>query len=271
MVRSSDTSVQDGKDLLQRLIRSQGYLLESGMEWCLYGKRNGYARPIDRVERNLVKSLEDRGHLVPRPTGGLEPLAFKLENSGRFTDHRPPRQEEGHLPEINDAESPLAWLRSRKDKAGRPLISVEQFMAGERLRSDYERSCLERRVTASWDLPSGRAGGNSAADLTDAALTARRNLNEALDEAGPELASILVQVCCLAAGIGRPSVSSICRSAAARRSWASPSRHWRATMGILSSKTVTGAIPRSVIGRLATIARRFRLRRSPEERSAPPP
>jgi hypothetical protein len=76
-------------------------------------------------------------------------------------------------------------------------------MAGERLRSDYERSFLERRVTASWDLPvtTGRSGGNGGAELTDAALTARQHLNDALAEAGPELASILVQACCLAAEI----------------------------------------------------------------------
>ncbi len=193
---------QESKNLLQRLIQAQGYLLRSGLEWCLYSKRNGYARPVDRIPQALVKRLHDRGHLVPRPAGGLEPLGFNLARSGLLTSHRPPRPaEESQHPEINDAESPLAWLRSRKDKAGRPLISLEQFMAGERLRSDYERSCLERRVTASWDLPAGRSGGNTGADLSDAALTARQNFNDALDEAGPELASILVQVCCLSAGI----------------------------------------------------------------------
>jgi hypothetical protein len=125
-----------------------------------------------------------KGYLVARAAGGLEALSVRLENSGRFTDYRQPRpDEEGRQPTINDAESPLAWLRSRKDKSGRPLISVEQFMAGERLRSDYERSCLERRVTASWELPTGRGRGNSGADLTDAALTARQNFNDALDEA----------------------------------------------------------------------------------------
>ena len=195
------TETGDGNELLRRLVRSQGYLLESGTEWCLYTRTNNYARPVDRLAWQQVKALLDKGHLVARLAGGLEPLGVKLEKSGRFTDHRPPRLEEARVPQINDAESPLAWLRSRKDKAGRPLISVEQFMAGERLRGDYERACLERRVTAAWDLPAGRKGGNSAADLTDAALTARQNLNDALDDVGPELASILIQVCCLAAGI----------------------------------------------------------------------
>ncbi|MGH6906744.1 MAG: DUF6456 domain-containing protein, partial [Aestuariivirga sp.] len=187
------------------LIQSHGHLLESGTEWCLYSKRNNYARPVDRVERALVKTLRDQGHLVARLAGGLEPLMSAMAKSGRFTDHRPtrPAGQEGADVEINDAESPLSWLRSRKDKTGRPLISVEQFMAGERLRGDYERSCMERRITASWDLPASAkgSGGNRAADLSDSALTARQHVNDALDEAGPELASILVQVCCLSAGI----------------------------------------------------------------------
>jgi hypothetical protein len=94
-------------------------------------------------------------------------------------------------------------LRSRKEKSGRPLISAEQFMAGEKLRADYERSCMERRITAAWDATASasRSDGNGAADFSDAAMTARQNVNDALEQVGPELASILIQVCCLAAGI----------------------------------------------------------------------
>ena len=200
----NNSPASQSKSLLQRLVQCHGYLLQSGAEWCLFSRRNRYARPVDRVAAALVRILHDQGHLRERPAGGLEPLQSAMGRSHRLTDHRPSRpQEEGHAKlVINDAESPLAWLRSRKDKAGRALISVEQFMAGERLRADYERSCLERRVTASWDLPqtSGR-NGSGVADLSDAALTARGAMQDALDETGPELASILVQVCCLSAGI----------------------------------------------------------------------
>jgi hypothetical protein len=37
----------------------------------------------------------------------------------------------------NETESPLGWLRSRKDRNGRPLITDAQYVAGERLRADY--------------------------------------------------------------------------------------------------------------------------------------
>jgi hypothetical protein len=36
---------------------------------------------------------------------------------------------------VNEAESPLGWLRSRKDRNGRKLIEDHQFDAGERLRA----------------------------------------------------------------------------------------------------------------------------------------
>ena len=59
---------------------------------------------------------------------------------------------------VNDAESPLGWLKSRKDRNGQPLISDPQFEAGERLRADYWFARLSPRVTANWSAlaPSGR-------------------------------------------------------------------------------------------------------------------
>ena len=105
-------------------------------------------------------------------------------------------------PAFNDAESPLSWLRTRKDKAGRPLISDVQYLAGERLRMDFERAMLARRITTNWDMAgAGGRGGNAAAELSDGAIAARQRYMTALDAVGPELGGILAQVCCLSAGI----------------------------------------------------------------------
>jgi hypothetical protein len=38
---------------------------------------------------------------------------------------------------LNEGESPLGWLKSRKDRNGNPLISEPQYEAGERLRADH--------------------------------------------------------------------------------------------------------------------------------------
>ena len=124
----------------------------------------------------------------------------------QVSDRRPPRPAETGAsaggPVFNDAESPLAWLRSRRDKAGRPLISSEQYLAGEKLRTDFERAMLQRRVTQNWDMAAaGGSGGNAAAGMSDGAIAARQRFHAAVAAVGPELSSILVQVCCLSAGI----------------------------------------------------------------------
>ncbi len=105
-------------------------------------------------------------------------------------------------PGFNDAESPLTWLRTRRNRKGEPLISDAQYLAGERLRMDFERAMLARRMTTNWDMAgSGGRGGNASADLSDGAIAARQRYMAALAAVGPELASILAQVCCLAAGL----------------------------------------------------------------------
>lgn len=124
-----------------------------------------------------------------------------------LTGHRPPRpRDEGGpngQPARNDAESPLAWLRARRGRTGEALISDSQFMAGEKLRRDFERAHFQGRVTTSWDLSAtaGRSAGNAVAELSDGALAARERYHRAIAAVGPELAGILVPVCCLAAGL----------------------------------------------------------------------
>ena len=131
--------------------------------------------------------------MTPKPTS-----ATRL---GRRRDAVPAAR-----PGIDADESPLAWLRRRKDKDGRPMISATQFEAGERLRADYTFGQLMPSVTARWS-PVGagdgrpRSAGNSAADLTDNALAARERVRRALDAVGPELAGILVDVCCYLKGL----------------------------------------------------------------------
>ena len=51
---------------------------------------------------------------------------------------------------VNPAESPLAWLRRRKDRDGEAMISQAQFDAGERLRADFWFAQMTPRVTMNW-------------------------------------------------------------------------------------------------------------------------
>lgn len=125
-------------------------------------------------------------------------------------------------PRFNDAESPLTWLRARRGKDGKPLLSEVQYIAGERLRFDFERAMLSRRITTNWDMAgAGGRSGNVAEELSDEVLAARQRYHAALDAVGPELGAMLAQVCCLSAGIEQ-----------AERLLALPARSGRAVLGL---------------------------------------
>ena len=109
---------------------------------------------------------------------------------------------------VNDSESPLAWLRRRKDRDGEALISQTQFDAGERLRADFWFAQMTPRVTVNWSsaTPSqrGRRAGmayRTDADMIDNVAAARERVRRALAAVGPELAGVLVDVCCHLKGL----------------------------------------------------------------------
>lgn len=98
---------------------------------------------------------------------------------------------------VNLGESPLGWLLARGH------VSLRQYEAGERLRADWERSCLDPRVTMSWDgAPVARVGGASAGiDLSLAQIDARRRFHTATEAAGAGLSDILWRVVCAGEGM----------------------------------------------------------------------
>lgn len=108
---------------------------------------------------------------------------------------------------VNECESPLGWLRNRKDRrTGKPLISQHQFDAGERLRQDYFKAQMSARVTADWSCAlsggrSRRTSGDDRVDLTDAAIAAKSRFYKALGGVGEELSEVLVWVCCEGKGL----------------------------------------------------------------------
>ena len=105
---------------------------------------------------------------------------------------------------INDAESPLAWLRRRKDHKGAAMLDEYQFDAGERLRRDYTFAALGPRVTADWS-GTGAArqsrSGSPACNQRDDVMAAKERVHRAISAAGPELGRMLFDVCCLLKGI----------------------------------------------------------------------
>jgi hypothetical protein len=99
-----------------------------------------------------------------------------------------------------DAVGSLAWLHSRRDKHGQPLISAEQLAAGERLAADLWRARLTPRVTSVWtgvpgDGSARRSAPGVGVDIADAVIAAKARVERALKAVGPELAGPLIDVC----------------------------------------------------------------------------
>ncbi|MFA7306508.1 MAG: DUF6456 domain-containing protein [Hyphomicrobium sp.] len=113
---------------------------------------------------------------------------------------------EHQAPERDLKESPLAWLARRKDKDGRPMLSDEEFDAGERLRADFWFAQMTPRVTANWSMLLGGGGGSRGApdlgpDVRDSIIAARERVRRALASVGPDLAGVLIDVCCHLKGL----------------------------------------------------------------------
>jgi hypothetical protein len=107
---------------------------------------------------------------------------------------------------VNEAESPLGWLKSRKGRNGNPLITDCQFQAGERLRADYWFAQLSQRVTANWSAlaPTDRcrrSAPSDAASLRDDVIAAKERVRYALEAVGPELSGVLIDICCELKGL----------------------------------------------------------------------
>lgn len=99
---------------------------------------------------------------------------------------------------INIGESPLLWLHARGH------LSERLYLAGERLRQDWERAGMGARVTMRWDSapPSqGRRAAPEAASAGDGQIAAKARMHAALDHAGPGLKDILWRVACAGEGL----------------------------------------------------------------------
>lgn len=123
-----------------------------------------------------------------------------------FSSRRNARSETGAG--VNDDESPLSWLRRRRDRSGAAMISQAQFEAGERLRADFWFAQMTPRTTTNWSAMSptkrGRRYGSSrasASDMVDSASAAAERVRKALAAVGPELSGVLVDVCCHLKGL----------------------------------------------------------------------
>lgn len=100
---------------------------------------------------------------------------------------------------VHVGESPLLWLHTRG------YLDDRHYLAGDRLREDWEVAGLGPRVTMGWDVvpPPGRKARSVPCTTEPRArqLSAKRRFDEALGHAGPGLCDILWRVACAGEGL----------------------------------------------------------------------
>ncbi|XSG81230.1 MAG: DUF6456 domain-containing protein [Methyloligella sp. ZOD6] len=208
----------DAARLLRRLRDDGAVLARSGQTLCLtMPGRDGSRRQTVGIElvqfcvtQDWLQPRGDRLHLTDAGQAWLRRLDAGDDPYRRQHQIRKIGEAEiGGVRRpvlVNEGESPLGWLKSRKDRNGRPLISPAQYEAGERLRSDYTFAHLTPRTTSNWGALAPTAGGrrgppSDVAGLRDDVLAAKGRVAKALDAVGPELAGVLIDVCCELKGL----------------------------------------------------------------------
>ncbi|WP_420408872.1 DUF6456 domain-containing protein [Hoeflea sp.] len=149
---------------------------------------------------------------------------------------------------VNDLESPLAALARLRGRDGNAFLAPDLVEAGERLRADFTRGNMMPSIGQSWEpVRADRSGRHSpgANELSDAALSARCRVEDAIAALGPDLSGVALDACCFLKGL-----SLIERE-----------RQWPARSAKLMLRTA-----------LAALARHYAApRRKPVTRRAPPP
>lgn len=135
----------------------------------------------------------------------LKRLMSRSDPGGMARAEEPAPAEEDNRGADTRGDSPLDWLRRRRDTCGRALISAVEFSAGERLRRDFALGQLSARTTMSWSPVrggGGRAWRDGELTMSEAASLARERFRAALTAVGPDFASVLYDVCCAEIGLG---------------------------------------------------------------------
>jgi hypothetical protein len=204
--------LREGRRVLRKLADSKSRLVQrDDSSWTVVQRGDPQSGRI-RTSPGFASAFCDRGWLEPHP--GSE-AALVLSGAGRCwvadelgsdafaAQHRQlrvrlTRDEAGEETTVldNEAESPLAWLRSRG------TIDEAQLEGGERLRRDYTIARMEPRMCVDLSAPVVLGNGpGSAALMPDAVLAAKQRFAKAMSAVGPGLSDMLFDVCCALRGL----------------------------------------------------------------------
>ena len=165
----------------------------------LMQRRGGASLGAGMVRRELILAGVARG-LIERTKAGY--VARHRPGDAPDEDAREApavgSRSEPAAAQVNERESPLAWLRRRKAGDGEPFMPDDAFLAGERFRADVTRACLMPNVTTNWsrvESPSGQPGPRDPASASDAAVAARQRVRAVYRLLGRDMADFLMDVC----------------------------------------------------------------------------
>ena len=214
---------REARILIQKIVKKKAWLenrtetLSQKAKWVLVNARTKQSSKCQVFNTEIVEAMVRQGWLCLDPTGALVLTArqnakSRESNKGFIQQHQLQtekmiKDDEGRVvfASINQAENPLGWMKARKDKFGKPLIDDFQFEAGERIRVDFTIAQLSPRVTASWDFSGASGGGQNGAqgalEISEKVIAAKQRLFKAMDILGPEMSSIVLEVCCLMSGL----------------------------------------------------------------------
>ncbi len=231
------TVEREGRRILRRLCEPSACLaVAKDMEKAVVVREaaNGRTTRTAVVERAVAQAMAlkdwiacaqpgriSRYHITTAGRAALKRLLAEDEAAragfadapGRFADqHREFGQRSIALPggggsrqmRYNLAESPVAAMARRKDKAGKPFLDSDLVAAAERLREDFELAQMGPRVAQNWDrfLTGGDRGSFSAGDGGgDGPGRARKRVSQAMDDLGPGLGDVVLRVCCFLEGL----------------------------------------------------------------------
>ena len=195
--RGADELAREARPLLAKLANGGVIERADAGAFALVGRAGEMQAAAKSVDRGLVEAcldadwLETHGDALHLSHAGRASLRRSLAEGDAFREqHQLRRNSEREINGtrrpvlVNEAESPLGWLKSRKDRNGSPLITGPQYEAGERLRADYWFAQMSPRVTANWSAlapseRSRRGAPSNAADLRDEVIAAKERVMRA--------------------------------------------------------------------------------------------
>jgi len=177
----------------------------------------GAGKPV-RFSASTVKSAVQHDYLDERQQGGYLLSATGRAAYRRLLSHgtdafsaqhrdlavktldRPGSSQRAQVT-VNLKESPLAWLASRKDRKGQPLLDEVQLKAGERLRSDFTFASMTPSLSNGWRTERIEGCSGGAGNLSTDVLNARKRVYRVLDGLPDALSRLVVDVCCHLKGL----------------------------------------------------------------------